>query len=292
LAVFDVLVGVGRTEAGGRMPSWLSTHPEPELRRQRVQAMVTGAPPEPEPDPDYLAGLDGVIYGEDPRDGLLVEATFAHPRMGFAIDLPAGWKATHDGPQVMAISPDEAALFLLAPTDAESAAAALEAFFADGSITRGEQWNGEVGGFPVASAGFSSSTSNADLSGLIAFVDYDESTVLALAALGPSAKWAERLEAVAVCFASLRRAPRALREVEPMRVRILELPSATTLLGLQDQRPSAIDVPHLALLNGIDDPTATLPAGTLVKRVEGGPPTTSAAGSTAPSRPPAARTPG
>jgi predicted Zn-dependent protease len=291
LTVFDVLVGTGRVEADGRVPTWLSTHPDPEVRQARIRTLVTGEPPGP--DPAYLALLDGVIYGEDPRDGMLVGRTFAHPRQGFAIDLPEGWKATHEGPQVMAVSPDEVALLVLTPTQAESAAKGLEAFFADGSITRGEAWDGKVGGFGVASAGFSMSTSDGGLSGLLAFIDYDEDTVMALAAVGPAAGWAERLPAVAEAFGSFRRAERALREVEPRRVRLYALPEATTLLGVQDRRPSSIDLPRLALLNAISDPTASLPAGTVIKRVEGGPPpATSEAGAGAePSTPPAADTP-
>jgi predicted Zn-dependent protease len=288
VAVFDVLVRVSRTEPGGRVPTWLSTHPDPELRRSRVQTMVSGTAPAA--DLAYTAAIDGVVYGDDPRDGFLVEATFVHPRSGFAIDLPAGWKALHDGPLAMAVAPDEAAVFVLTPIEAESAAAALEQFFSDGSMRRGEQWDGKVGGFPVASAGFSLSSASGDRSGLVAFVEY-EGQVILLAAMGPTAGWSERLEAVALTFASFRRAPKALAKVEPMRVRPYVLPTATSLETLQEAKPSTVDLARLGLLNGIDDPKAELPEGTVIKRVEGGPPTVTP-GSAAPSKPPAARTPG
>lgn len=288
VGVFDVLVRVSRAEPGGRVPTWLSTHPDPELRRARVQRMVSGTAPQA--DLAYTAAIDGVVYGDDPRDGFLVETTYVHPRSGFAIDLPAGWKALHDGPIAMAVAPDEAALFVLAPIEAETAAAALEQFFSDGAMRRGEQWDGKVGGFPVASAGFSAATSSGDRSGLVAFVDYDDQ-VLMLAAMGPTTGWSERLEAVALTFASFRRAPRALANVEPMRVRPYVLPAATSLETLQEAKPSSVDLARLGLLNGIDDPKAELPEGTVVKRVEGGLPAVTPE-SAAPSRPPEARTPG
>jgi predicted Zn-dependent protease len=289
VGVFDVLVRVSRAEPGGRVPTWLSTHPDPELRRSRIRTMVSGAPPGP--DPAYVSALDGVVYGDDPRDGFLVETTFVHPRVGFAIDLPEGWTLSHDGARAMAVAPDEAALLVLTPSKAESAAAALEQFFADGSIHRGEQWNGEVGGFPVASAGFSIATSDGGLSGLLAFIDFEAGTVLAIAAMGPSADWAKRLERVALAFASFRRAPRALAAVEPRRVRPYALPAPSSLATLQEAKPSSIDLPRLCLLNGIDDPNTELPEGTVVKRVEGGPPAAITPGSAAPSRPAAGRTP-
>lgn len=269
LEVFDVLAGVGRVERTARMPTWLSTHPEPELRRSRIQSMTSGTPPGP--DPAYLAAVEGVVYGEDPRDGFVQGRTFAHPRLGFALELPEGWTARHEGPRVMAVSEDEEALLVLSPTEAKSAKAALEAFFADGSMTRGEAWSGRVGGYGVESAAFSLPTSDGGgVAGLLAFIDY-EGQVLALVAMSPAASWAARSEAVAASFASVRRAEPALREVEPLRVRLWTLPADTTLLGVQDQRPSAIDLPRLALLNGIEDPTAVLPAGTVIKRVEGKP---------------------
>lgn len=288
VAVFDVLAGVGRVEKASRVPSWLSTHPEPELRRSRVRSMTSGEPPGPSA--TYLARLEGVVYGQDPRAGFLLGSTFAHPREGFALELPLDWKASHEGPRVMAISPDEQALMVLTPTAAESAKAALDQFFADGSITRGEDWMGTIGGFVVASAGFSIPSSEGGLSGLLAFIDYAPGKVLALAAMGPSADWESRGQALANSFASFRPAEPAFLNVEPMRVRLFELPEATTLAALQEARPSAIDLPRLALLNGIEDPNALLPAGTVIERVEGFDPT--AAVGAAPSKPPEPRTPG
>ena len=58
-----------------------------------------------------------------------------------------------------------------------------------------------------------------------------------------------------------------------MRVRLYSLPKATSLTALQEARPSSIELLPLSLLNGVDDPASTLPEGTVVKRVEGGPPT-------------------
>ncbi|MCX4239500.1 M48 family metalloprotease [Paraliomyxa miuraensis] len=286
VSVFDVLVGVGKVEHAQRVPSWLSTHPDPQARRTRVASMAKGEPPAA--DPEYLARLDGVLYGMDPRDGYIVGETFVHPKQGYAIDLPAGWQASHDGPRAMAISEDEAALLVLLPFEAESAEAALDDFFADGSMQRGETWSGTVGGFSVVSAGFSAASSDASLMGLLAFIDYGEQ-VIAVVALGPVEGWEARSEVVARSFASFRRAAPALAGVEPMRVKLLTLEDAATLLQVQERAPSAIDLPRLALLNTIEDPTASLPAGTVIKRVQGIDPRTR---TTQPSTPPPAHSPG
>ncbi len=268
VGVFDVLVGVSRVEQSERVPSWLSTHPDPELRRARVESLVSKASTAPpELDAEYLDKIDGVLYGADPRDGFIVGTTFAHPRQGYRLDLPEGWQAMHQGPRVMAISPDEQALMVLMPTEAESGAEALEEFFADGGLTAGEQWDGEVGGFAVTSAGFSDAASDGAAMGLVAFIEYDDQ-VLALAAMGPGEGWTERSTAIATTFASFRRAEPALRRVEPMRVHMVALRREGTLAQFQEKRPSVIELAQLALLNAVD-PQAALPEGTMIKRVDG-----------------------
>lgn len=267
VSVFDVLVGVGKAYEGERVPAWMSTHPEPELRQDRIRSMLPAGAEPPGPEPEYLGHIDGVVYGPDPRQGYVVDQTFVHPEQGFALDLPPQWEIEHDGPQAMATAEDEEALVVLTPSEAESAAKALEDFFADGVLERGEGWEGKVGGFPAVTASFAGGSSNETLMGLVAFVDYG-GEVMALLALGTAEHWEAHSDEVATCFASFRSASSKLREVEPMRVRVLETKQDTTLADLRDQRGAAVALPALALLNGVE-PGATLPAGTWLKWVEG-----------------------
>ncbi len=260
--VFDVLAGVSRAQPSERVPNWLSTHPDPELRRTRMVSMLPPGAPAAEADPEYLARLDGVVYGPDPRDGFIAGPVFVHPRRGYRLELPGGWTASHDGPQVMALSEDQEALLLMGPAEA-----ALEEFFADGSVERGEGWSGTVGGFAVHSAAFSLSGEQSALMGLLAYIDYDDE-VLLLVAIGPAEGWSARSEAVAATFASFGRVGPRLRGLEPMRVRTLTLASETTLAELQERNPSVIPLPALALLNGVA-PDDALPSGRVIKRVEG-----------------------
>src|SRR5207247_353572 len=44
-------------------------------------------------DADFLAHLDGLPVGASARDGVFEGETFRHPDLGFAVRLPAGWKA-------------------------------------------------------------------------------------------------------------------------------------------------------------------------------------------------------
>ena len=263
--VFDLLMGVSKAEPSQGIPDWLSTHPDPEIRQARVKSMVSGVAPEP--DAEFLDLLDGVVYGPDPRQGFIIESTFVHPDKGVRLDLPPDWEATHDGLEVLAASKDESAFLIMVPTETESADQALEDLFKADAFERGEEWKGEVGGFTVASAGLSLSTSAGAAMGLVAFIEYDD-TVMAMMAIGPAENWEQHSDAVATCFASFRRAEPPLLAIEPLRIRVLELKVDATLAQLQEQRPSMVELAKLALLNGVK-PDQELPAGTRVKWVEG-----------------------
>jgi predicted Zn-dependent protease len=269
--VFRVLVSITEAHAGQRVPTWMSTHPEPEARLARMEARLRElglSTDRPLPEPEYLQAISGIVVGEDPRDGYFLGRTFVHPRAALRIDLPAEWEAVHEDVQVLAMSPDKKALFVLAPAEVESAKKGIDDFFADGSIQRGEGWKGEVGGYPTESAAFAIAGEGGRLPGLLAFVEF-EGRVLVLVAIGPEADWSARADAIAQTFASFRKLTEAgLRDVKPMRIALATLPTSTTLKELYAASPSVVSIEEVARLNHVtlDEPLA---AGRIVKRVDG-----------------------
>ncbi len=66
--LFGVLEAVSKVEGVGRLPSWLSTHPDPGARRKRVEEQVaemkiSDADARIERD-SYLERLDGMVFGD------------------------------------------------------------------------------------------------------------------------------------------------------------------------------------------------------------------------------------
>ena len=55
--------------------------------------------------------------------------------------------------------------------------------------------------------------------------------------------------------------------VKPTRVRLVQLTSPMTLAQFNTRYPSTIPIEQLAVINGLDSATTTMPAGTWVKRV-------------------------
>jgi len=251
---------------GDKPPPWLSTHPDAALRRDRTAAAL-GIPQlqSPAAEPSYLAAIEGLAFGDDPRDGYLVGNTFVQPRRGFTLQVPPAWKVLHDRDQVLALSEDERAIFVSMPTKYEGRKAAIADFFADGAMTPGAEYEGAVGGFPVTSRAFAMADRQGNtLMGLVAFIDY-ESGVIAMVALGPEDGWAARSEVLARSFGSFGRiTDPQLKTVQPLRIHTVVPDAPSTLADIGRRAGSPIDAATLAVLNGVDAATS-MPAGWPVK---------------------------
>jgi len=103
------------------VPNWLATHPAPEDRVQRVSAAVqraeVGAERFTTERDGYLRRIDGIIYGDNPDQGVVRGSRFLHAGLRFAVDFPAGWDVNNGQSQVVAKEPGGRALVLLQLVD-------------------------------------------------------------------------------------------------------------------------------------------------------------------------------
>jgi predicted Zn-dependent protease len=123
---------------------------------------------------------------------------------------------------------------------------------------------------PAATSYFSAQTEQRQIQGLVSFISYRGTTYGILAYTG-----AGNLQAYDGTF---RRAIGSFRElndpaalnVQPARVELVKLNQAMTLTEFNQRYPSSVKVEEVALINGVQSPSATLKAGELYKRVVGG----------------------
>src|SRR5688500_990233 len=77
---------------GGRLPEWLSTHPNPENRvaqtEERLDTLQVSLANTTVGRSEYLRQIDGITFGEDPRQGFFQGGTFYHPDMRFQLQFP------------------------------------------------------------------------------------------------------------------------------------------------------------------------------------------------------------
>jgi predicted Zn-dependent protease len=271
-SVFDLLRRVGEREGGGRIPNWLSSHPDPEQRRQRSERLIAerNYPAGEVRRADYLRRIDGLVFGADPREGFFDGATFHHPGLAFRLDLPAGWSGANEKSRVVALHPERIAQVELTLATERTAEEAARVFLAQEGLTGGQSRRATLNGLAAVQADFTVPRQNATaIVGGASFVEHSGRVfrllAVALEDKAPAARGAMR--DYLGSFARL--TDRRRLAVEPRRIRVVELSRATSLGAFHREQAAAATLEELALLNGVVDPDATLPAGTLLKRLDG-----------------------
>ena len=94
------------------VPNFLSTHPAPADRVERVQAFVqqnpavVGTSGGVTDERDYERYIDGMIFGDSPSDGIVRGNQFLHPDLRLGLAFPSGWEIQNSATQVVAKAPD------------------------------------------------------------------------------------------------------------------------------------------------------------------------------------------
>jgi len=271
--VFATLDRVGDASGAGRLPTWLSTHPNPEDRlektRERMAQLGGNVEGRKLGQTEYLRMLQGMVYGQNPRQGFFRGSLFLHPDLRFQLEFPQGWKTANQTQAVLGVSPKEDAIVGLAPVGGGlSPEQALQQFFAQQGVRPVEA---PTAGLPPATRYFEAQTEQGVLGGLTSFVSWRGRT-LQLVGYTVAAQLPQYDPAFRATFASFRElTDPAVLGIQPARLELVTLDQAMTLEQFQARYPSTIPVAELALINGVQ-PGDTLPAGRLVKRVTGGPP--------------------
>jgi predicted Zn-dependent protease len=105
---FGSLQRLTESKGGGHLPNFLSTHPMTPRRVERIKELL--ATPEYSQTPggtalvigknEYLKLLDGLVYGQNPRQGFVEGQAFYHPDMKFYFKIPYGWNVSNTARQV------------------------------------------------------------------------------------------------------------------------------------------------------------------------------------------------
>ncbi len=105
-------------QAGQRLPGYLSTHPDPGDRETRTaelaRAAAKGRTGMVVNENGYVRRLDGIVFGQDPREGYFRGDEYVQPTMGFALRFPAGWTHQDSRSAVTAQEPKQQAAMQLA----------------------------------------------------------------------------------------------------------------------------------------------------------------------------------
>ena len=94
------------------VPNFLSTHPAPADRVQQVQAyaqqnpVAVGTSGRGDNEAQYERYVDGIVFGDSPRQGIVRNNQFLHPDLRLGLTFPQGWDVRNSAAQVLAKAPD------------------------------------------------------------------------------------------------------------------------------------------------------------------------------------------
>lgn len=123
---FQVLVKMNMAQEEGGVPTFLSTHPDPSDRYHAVEQDATRWQDSLDMSTwkvnadQYLALIDGMVYGDDPRQGYVEGQVFYHPGLKFQFQVPPAWFLQNAPLQVTMNTPDGKALIIFTMAQGET----------------------------------------------------------------------------------------------------------------------------------------------------------------------------
>ncbi len=275
IGVFEMLAQAGGGSGEGRIPEWQLTHPYPENRADNIRAYIaeqslptSGTVARS----SYLARLDGLVYGENPRHGYFKDARFVHPDLAFEMTFPSGWQTVNQRQLVAAVQPDQEAVIVLeVADDATNPTEALRTFLAQEGITGGTVREDANGGVQRARAEFEAATEQGPVRGEVAFIRRGELTYRMLGYGASTTGWSRHASSVASTITSFRTlTDQAILGARPWTVDIRTLSGAMSLSSYAGNNSSPVPLEQLARLNRVS-PQEVLASGTAIKWVVGSP---------------------
>jgi predicted Zn-dependent protease len=272
--VFVTLERVSTLAGGGRVPEWMSTHPDPGNRVTATQARLdtlsrslNGTITNRD---EFLQHVSGLIYGNDPQQGFFEGNTFYHPGMRFQMTFPEGWATQNTPSAVLGQSPKQDAIIQLGLAGKTSPRQAASQFLSQQGIQAGQGSTSSINGNEAATSYFQAQTEQGTIAGIVSFISYGGQTYGLLGYSGAQqfSGYDSAIKNAIGSFGQLRN--QAALNVKPNKIELVRLPRAMTLNEFNQQYPSTISITELAIINEMGHAADQIPQGRIVTRVTGG----------------------
>ncbi|MCB1672012.1 MAG: M48 family metallopeptidase [Gammaproteobacteria bacterium] len=258
------------------VPGWMLSHPDPGDRVAANERRIARAQQDFS---DFLSGrdqllshLDGLVFGEDPRQGYFIGQRFIQPQLALELTFPQNWTTQNSPQSVQAAAPDRDAVMQLSIAETNSPQAALSGFMEQG-VTINQNSSQTLNGLDVAWADFSASPPEGQSGQPVrGYVLYAASGDTVYQVLGYTL--AERWETAGPVLAQSIMSFQPLRDdryrdVAPHRIDLVRLPESMTAADFLRRYPSSVDNEAVLLANQVSE-NERLERGRLMKRITGG----------------------
>ncbi|MBS4065951.1 MAG: M48 family metalloprotease [Chitinophagaceae bacterium] len=262
-----------------RLPEFLSTHPDPGNRYTTVTNLATQWQTTNNKTNmtinrnSYLRMVNGIVYGEDPRQGYRENNVFYHPELKFQFNTPAGWQYQNTPQQVMLAPTDGAAMLMLSLGKGNTPREAAQNFIQAAKLQVTESRDITVNGLNAYALVGSqmqqdqSGRSVPAVTAIIYFIQYNNVIYQLIGASTPAnfSTYAGMLRPYMDSFKALTDASKI--NVKPERIEVVTVSRNQTLKQLfESYKLPAARFEELAIMNGMQQ-TDNLTTGMLVKIV-------------------------
>jgi predicted Zn-dependent protease len=216
----------------------------------------------------YRAHVDGIVLGQDPRQGFEWNGTFYHPDGGFRFPMPRGWEVVREGQRVRIAPRGATGLEVeLGPRSRHpTAVAAAEEFIRENGLEAASSYRTTMNGFPGArvEGALGDGERPFHVSGY--WMEHD-GAVVRFAGISESEYAGALNEAIGVMTRGFRALDdEGIRSMQPVRLGWVTTETEEPFRAYVEEAelPSGMDLEALAILNGVgvDD---LIPAGRVLK---------------------------
>lgn len=259
-------------QSGQSIPSMMSSHPDPGEREQTIPRLAQewsekGYEQSEINREGYLEIIEGMVFGENPRNGFVEEGQFVHPELEFQFPVPEGWQTINQTQQVVLVSPSEDAVVIFRiDGESESAQRSVQQFTGQEGITVNSQSETQSSGqFTAYQADVTVTQEEGNLRAIIYAVEFGDQIYrfINYTVEDQFQNFRETLARVPSRFDRLTDSD--LLNIEPVRIQLLKTDRTDTFRNfLPDQLPMEITHEDVAIINqvNLDD---TIESGTTLK---------------------------
>jgi predicted Zn-dependent protease len=269
-----------RPEGGEEVPTFLSTHPDPADREVKVSKMaadwkrkVKDTSLDVNRD-SYLKMIDGLVYGDDPKQGFVENNVFYHPELKFQFSIPALWTVQNTPQQVQMAPKDGRAAMMLTLAQGNSLEVAAQGVLEKNQLKVMDSKKETVNGLPaiilIADQQVTQDQQQQQplLRTLMYFIQYGDNiyNLIGLSTQQDFNSYMQLFQSTMGTFSALNDPSKINKQ--PERVRIKTVPQNSTLAqAFSSFRVEEKRIEELAVLNGmnLDDQVTR---GMLIKVIE------------------------
>lgn len=137
---FTSLKRISETQGGG-IPTLLSSHPDPGEREKTIPELAEkwsekGYEQTILDKEEFMAMIDGIMFGENPRQGFEKEGMFYHPDLEFQFPVPSGFTLINQPSAVIMVNEEQTAISQFTiDSENDSPRASVQSFLSQEGIT-------------------------------------------------------------------------------------------------------------------------------------------------------------